>query len=414
MKPISFSPSSPPSSLSDAAREDVRLVAKNFLTLDDVDFYLGKLTIFIGPQAEGKSLLAKLVDFFYDILSTAIFHEDYRSLKEGMQDRFVRTFPKRIWENDEFLIEFFLSSYAISITCAKKRLSIKLNKSLEKDIRKILSYKKELEKSDQPGGFSWLTQNSQVFPYPFRIRPAFIPALRQMFSYAGFAGFGYNLAYNREEVDYAVFKFASELAFYRQLWENDSEHAWEMFNKSVSRILKGKYHQIQKNDFIINKKGKIIPVSLASSGQQEALPLLLYTRMPFTSIFIVEEPEAHLFPSSQKELTGHLCRTLNSTNVSRMVITTHSPYVLSSFNNFIAAHDVLDKGEERIAAMEKIIPRNCWISYDDVQCFFVENGRITSMRNDEYRMIDAERIDACSDSIVAEYSNVMNILHAEE
>ena len=93
---------------SDAARDDVRLVAKNFLTLDDVDFYLGKLTIFIGPQAEGKSLLAKLVDFFYDILSTAIFHEDYRSLKEGMQDRFVRTFPKRIWENDEFLIEFFL------------------------------------------------------------------------------------------------------------------------------------------------------------------------------------------------------------------------------------------------------------------------------------------------------------------
>ena len=414
MKPISFSPSSPPSSLSKASEDVVRLVVKNFLTLDDVDCSLGKLTIFIGPQAEGKSLLAKLVDFFYESLSTAIYHDDYKSLKGHIRNRFLRTFPKRIWENDNFAISFFISSYLITIEYAQKRLYIRFNPTLEKDVKKFFSSKKELEKNDQPSFFSWISQNIHDFPYPFRIRPTFIPALRQLFSYAGFEGFIYNIAYNREDVDSVLFKFASELPFHRQFWENDSEHVRELFNKSVSRILKGKYHQTQKKDFIINRKEKIIPVSLASSGQQEALPLLLYTRMPFTSIFIVEEPEAHLFPSSQKELTGHLCRTLNRSNISRMVITTHSPYVLSSFNNFIAAHDVLGKDEERIAAMEKIIPRNCWISYDDVQCFFVENGRITSMRNDEYRMIDAERIDACSDSIVTEYSDVMNILHAEE
>ncbi|WP_300710070.1 AAA family ATPase [uncultured Desulfovibrio sp.] len=414
MKPISFSPSSPPSSLSKASEDVVRLVVKNFLTLDDVDCSLGKLTIFIGPQAEGKSLLAKLVDFFYESLSRAPYFEDYKSLKESYQKRFLRTFPKRIWEHDDFTISFFISSYSITIEHAKKRLVIQFNQVLEEDIKKIFSSKKELEKNDQPRIFSLITQKIHGVPYPFRIRPTFIPALRQLFSYASFEGFTYNIAYNQEDVDSALIKFASELPFHRQFWERDSEQAREMFNKSVSRILKGKYHQTQKKDFIINRKEKIIPVSLASSGQQEALPLLLYTRMPFTSIFIVEEPEAHLFPSSQKELTGHLCRTLNSTNVSRMVITTHSPYVLSSFNNFIAAHDVLGKDEERIAAMKKIIPRNCWISYDDVQCFFVENGRITSMRNDEYRMIDAERIDACSDSIVAEYSVVMNILHAEE
>ena len=97
-----------------------------------------------------------------------------------------------------------------------------------------------------------------------------------------------------------------------------------------------------------------------------------------------------------------------------MIVTTHSPYVLSSFNNFIAAYEVLNKNEEIISEMEKVIPRSYWISYSDVQCFFVENGKAIPMMNDEYRMIDFDRIDACSDSIVKEYSSVMKILNSDE
>lgn len=414
MKPISFSPSSPSTSLSTALEDEVRLVVKNFLTLDNIEFSLGKLTIFIGPQAEGKSLLAKLVDFFYESLSSAIYHEDYKGLKDSIRTRFLRIFPKRIWENGEFYIEFTMATYVISIKYSKRRLYIKLNQILEKDVRRIFSHKKEMEKNDPSNIFSWLNQNLPDIPYPLKLRSIFIPALRQMFSYASFEGFVYNIAYNREDVDYVLFKFASELPFYRQFWENDSEQARDAFNKSVSKILKGKYYQNQRKSFIINKKEQQIPVRLASSGQQEALPLLLHTRLRFSNIFIIEEPEAHLFPSSQKDLAGYLCHKLNSLNASRMIVTTHSPYVLSSFNNFIAAYEVLNKNEEIISEMEKVIPRSYWISYSDVQCFFVENGKAIPMMNDEYRMIDFDRIDACSDSIVKEYSSVMKILNSDE
>ena len=57
----------------------------------------------------------------------------------------------------------------------------------------------------------------------------------------------------------------------------------------------------------------------------------------------LEEPEAHLFPSTQKDIMYDLVKILNRNKWSSIFITTHSPYILSSLNNLIAAYDVLRK-----------------------------------------------------------------------
>ena len=50
----------------------------------------------------------------------------------------------------------------------------------------------------------------------------------------------------------------------------------------------------------------------------------------------IEEPEAHLFPTAQKRIVQLLARTFNNTNSNfQIIVTTHSPYILSSFNNLI-------------------------------------------------------------------------------
>ncbi|MCG6171626.1 AAA family ATPase, partial [Anoxybacillus sp. LAT_11] len=74
-------------------------------------------------------------------------------------------------------------------------------------------------------------------------------------------------------------------------------------------------------------------LKFSSSGQQEVVWILL---LIFTVILerrrvfmVIEEPEAHLYPSAQKEMVALFALLLNATD-NTLVITTHSPYILSA------------------------------------------------------------------------------------
>ncbi len=59
-----------------------RLIVDNFLNLKYIDLDVAKINIIIGRQAQGKSVLAKLIYFFKD------FFINYRlSVTEGQSKR---------------------------------------------------------------------------------------------------------------------------------------------------------------------------------------------------------------------------------------------------------------------------------------------------------------------------------------
>lgn len=60
-------------------------------------------------------------------------------------------------------------------------------------------------------------------------------------------------------------------------------------------------------------------------------------------INIVEEPEQNLFPSSQHQLLNSLIRFKNVNENNRLIITTHSPYIISYLSIAIQAGSLLDK-----------------------------------------------------------------------
>lgn len=53
---------------------------------------------------------------------------------------------------------------------------------------------------------------------------------------------------------------------------------------------------------------------------------------------ILEEPEAHLYPDSQKYISALIGMFVHAGN--RAIITTHSPYILGEFNNLIYANEI--------------------------------------------------------------------------
>ncbi len=76
-----------------------------------------------------------------------------------------------------------------------------------------------------------------------------------------------------------------------------------------------------------------VKLMYGSSGQQEVLWILMLAFIIILekkkSFVIIEEPEAHLFPIAQKNVVSLISLMVNSTD-SRAIITTHSPYILTS------------------------------------------------------------------------------------
>jgi hypothetical protein len=109
-------------------------------------------------------------------------------------------------------------------------------------------------------------------------------------------------------------------------------------------ILHAQLRRVEKQDLLEFPDGRRVKLAQASSGQQEALPLLLLLAR-FVSLshargraVYIEEPEAHLFPSTQKlimELMAEAFRVRNGKMC--LVLTTHSPYILTSVNNLLQA-----------------------------------------------------------------------------
>ena len=86
------------------------ITIKNFGGLKDVTIPLNSINIFIGKQASGKSVTAKLIYFFRKIFEDMFdgLYEDkkQREINEGIKSRFKRYFPVESWSNSNFSIQY--------------------------------------------------------------------------------------------------------------------------------------------------------------------------------------------------------------------------------------------------------------------------------------------------------------------
>ena len=121
-------------------------------------------------------------------------------------------------------------------------------------------------------------------------------------------------------------------------------------------------------------------------------------------MFIIEEPESHLFPESQKYITELISLISGSNHV--VVVTTHSPYVLGTLNNLLYAANI---SKSKADDIDKIIPRELWIEYDLFKAWFVDKGYVVDCMDDEIFAIQNERIDEISRHINDDYDKLFDL-----
>ena len=152
---------------------------------------------------------------------------------------------------------------------------------------------------------------------------------------------------------------------------------------------------------------KTIPeprVKFFTSHQDEAMFSEIVDKFSLTqyaSIYL-EEPEENLFPTTQYELVKWMAKQINTTQDNSLCIATHSPYILSSFNNLIQAADNKDSN-----VVETVVGKSAAIQFEDINVYAVDNGTAKDIKDYDLRLIAQTDLDAASDTISSDFSKLL-------
>ncbi len=423
-----------------------------FLTIDHANFEIKKINILIGAQAQGKSVIAKLAyffkNFFPDIFIPSIQKfETKRDIGKKCLAKFEQIFPRYTWSNQEFSIVYKNGDYELSIirTKAGNKTTLKFTYDKElADFHKELksNYKLALEEFDarvEHGNGKKKQQGENIFYETISEkiknssfnnvykRPIFIPASRSFF--AALQKNIFSFLANDIDIDPFVKEFGFNYENSKRLHQDGffriddiSEATRKKVDKLASDIIVGEYVYADEQDWILNK-GKRTNLANASSGQQESLPMLLILQIwPFSypkenlQNFIIEEPEAHLFPTSQKQIISLIATIYNACGHS-FFITTHSPYILTAINNLVVGQDAYDKANgdtEKLKKLEKVLPADELICLEDVSAYTLNKGKLESIIDMENRLIGANLLDAVSDEFDLAFGVATEILYGTD
>ena len=145
---------------------------------------------------------------------------------------------------------------------------------------------------------------------------------------------------------------------------------------------------------------------LTKGEQQNIIDTIL---TPHHTDLFVEEPEAHIFPSTQKSFVYSLVEMLNGNVQHTCFLATHSPYILTAFNNIILAGETMAMSKEKADKVSVIMPKRQTLCYDEVAAFEMSNGRKHSIMDEDFRLISADAIDAASQEISNDFDYLLNI-----
>ena len=378
-----------------------RIVIKNFGPISDAEIEIRKAVVLIGENAVGKSTIIKLLSTFLWI-EKALFRGTEKKWFE--KENRLKTFFLPYHRIEKFLnsntvIEYSGKAFIIKYSNNKILIdsAIDDNYKLSQIMyvpaeRNFLSYLRSTKDFKSEGGLQDFV--SEYFNATNALKGALsLPIC------------GFEIEYSkRHEMLYVknkdhkikITEAASGLQSSVPLYlvsdylakivqnngNNDTMTSGDIrkFQKEINEIL---------NDNKLSDKQKHITISALSSK---------FNKSAF--INIVEEPEQNLFPNSQMNMIKSLVSICNQNEDNKLIISTHSPYVLAVINNLILAKRVGEKYPDKVASK---VDKRLWLNFDNVFAGFVQDGRVEEIIDGEFNMIQMEQIDSVSRIINKEF-----------
>ena len=423
-----------------------KLTVKNFSVIKEAELEFGKITVLIGPQASGKSLLCKLAYFLgWDIVATAV----ESLINQNSWDEFVqaigREFDSRFsttgWLRISSRASFSSQQYTVELRGAGDPLSPAIEFTFSEQFQKLYSAigsnpSKQTSYTDRSRTelrqnlwveFSLLLDGKRTQPN------IYIPSGRAFFTDVAKSV----SVLQNPDLDWITKRFAGQIAWGTR-WKaglmTTGRDVVQSIEREMDRVAGGLVIVVDGEPLFLSPDGRSLPLSMQSSGTQELLPMLsvlkylafqqehFYARAgsasvspladtsDYSPLICLEEPEANIFPSYQYELVKIFAWLANDPILSfNWVITTHSPYMLSSFNNLLEAAKVAAAKPELKGEVAQLIPEHYWINSADFKAYSIHDGISEPIMDEETGLINGNYLDRVSETIGIEFDELLRL-----
>jgi predicted ATPase len=378
-----------------------KLIVKNFGPIREAELDLGKVTVFIGEQASGKSVLAKLVAIMnnYDFLAKKNIQ---KRLSDFKIENFLNINSELHFVSDGYIVKYSNEELEINfVDSVRKELIEELVTT--KDVLGLM-YNDVLDNGSESSlikDYEWLSNRLDQLLINIQKKfsnPVYIPTERILISLLSNALFTLARSPKTSTIPDFILEFGNNFQISKIGYKSGNINIFDL-----------KYKFENQNDILTLQNDIKLNLSEASSGYQSGIPMYLVIESQSENgnqFFIVEEPELNLYPTTQKKLVEYLA---GKTDNNTLILTTHSPYILSSLDNLIQAGNVARKYPELKAEVEKIVPAQYHLNYEEVKVYFVADGTARLIMNEEYQGIDVNELDVVSENLNEEFEKLLDL-----
>jgi hypothetical protein len=336
------------------------------------------LTVFIGKQGTGKSLISQLIYFFYNLPYLIAYHQA-SDRKLISSQALIRTVLDNLRSDRRAIGVFADPSVTIvwdefTINLQRQTRQINANKVLKKYVEKIIT-----------GGV----------PYNPAGRALFVPAERVIFPHASPSVWKL-LSWPSSLILYGdALQNASSMFSNRQNNRPNTQEGQRIQDLSRDALAGEVVKYGEEWRWQIDKKTRI-DLDMASSGQKAGWSWLLLVETLFDQRqqglldepfrIHIEEPEIHLHPAAQRTMMRILAFLAN--NGIEVVLTTHSLTMLYELNNLMTAEHLLPETLKD----ERVPPPEFRIRSDKVSAYlFQQNGLVESLLQQQDVTVDESK-----------------------
>jgi predicted ATPase len=119
---------------------------------------------------------------------------------------------------------------------------------------------------------------------------------------------------------------------------------------------------------------------------------------------VIEEPESHLYPDAQDALTRLIALFFNNTK-SNLVLTTHSPIILTTIANLMFAYKQLNN--KKNINLEAPVQEEYWIDPSEIGTYLIVNGSLKKVMIDELGIISHDEITEILSKLEKEFEKLL-------
>jgi len=408
---------------------------ENFAGIREAEIHIKPFTVLIGPSASGKSICAKLAYFFKQVpqLLTALANEveGDDQFTAGIEKRFQECFSTSAGMTGKFDLRYQLAGEEIWIKgnySDRTDIIVKCSAYYDDIIKEVKASQVRTASVSRPQFDDLLMAPTILSDLFAKKRPDFwralgyIPAARNFFSVLDaqiFSVISFGISIDPFIRDFGGF-YKPVLSFYGKPDDIHNHGRSASTVEAEERLLHGKLVHSGGVQYIASVDGRRTPVTNSSSGQQSVLPILVAVAMGEKNKraidFFIEEPETHLFPTSQRDVVHYFAeaRAGRSEDSSRrFFIETHSPYILAAINNLMYAQRIC-RDDLKKARVKELMGDTAFIDPKDVAAYVMGDGTARPIIDSTTELIDGDVLDSVSGEIGKEFEALMDIEYEEK